>query len=252
MSAPSVKPNTSPEVARPPSKTVPNNRLDATFDAASKAALVRPELNVRNDVPAARIEAVATPREKVAAPAESSLPNHAPTNTQHSTENQTELAAAGASSAVLPESSSLRSSESSVSDSNDLATLGEQWQAIVNQLGLKAYARQLPYQSELIELSATRLVLRCEKASLATDDNALKVLRQNLDDYFSARHQPTPTLRVHIAESGQVRFSPQKLALQEREAHLAQARAAITQHPTIQQIVHEFDGMILPNSIMPE
>lgn len=134
----------------------------------------------------------------------------------------------------------------------DLSVLAEQWQTIVHQLGLKAYARQLPYQSELIELSASQLVLRCEKASLATDDNALKVLRQNLDRYFSERNQPVPNVQVHIAEVGQVRFSPQKLALQAREEHLAQARAAITQHPTIQQIVHEFDGMILPNSIMPE
>ena len=122
----------------------------------------------------------------------------------------------------------------------------------MRQLGLKAYARQLPYQSELIELSATRMVLRCDKASLATDDNALKSLREHLDRYFSERNQPVPTLQVHIADAGQVRFSPQKLASQAREAHLAQARAAIHQHPTIQQIVHEFDGMILPSSIMPE
>lgn len=188
----------------------------------------------------------------MSAPDESSLQNDVPINAARLTENQSELAGASASSAALPESSGLHSSEPIVRGSNDLAILGEQWQTIVNQLGLKAYARQLPYQSELIELSATRLVLRCEKASLATDDKALKVLRQNLDDYFSARHQPTPALQVHIAESGQVRFSPQKLTLQEREAHLSQARAAITQHPTIQQIVHEFDGMILPNSIMPE
>ena len=136
--------------------------------------------------------------------------------------------------------------------SSDLAVLAEQWHNIVQQLGLKAYARQLPYQSELIELSAERLVLRCEKASLATDEGTLKMLRQSLDDYFTARHQASPKLLVHIAETDQVRFSPQKLTLQEREAHQAQARGAITQHPTIQRIVHEFDGMILPNSITPE
>ncbi len=145
-----------------------------------------------------------------------------------------------------------RATDSADSGDSDLAQLGEQWQNIVRQLGLKAYARQLPYQSELIELSAMRMVLRCDKASLATDDNALKSLREHLDRYFSERNQPVPMLQVHIADAGQVRFSPQKLASQAREAHLAQARAAIHQHPTIQQIVHEFDGMILPNSIMPE
>lgn len=139
-----------------------------------------------------------------------------------------------------------------LSGSTDLAVLAEQWRTIVDELGLKAYARQLPYQSELVELNETHLVLRCEKASLATDENALKVLRQNLADYFAARHQAAPKLQVHIAEMGQVRFSPQKMTLQQREDTLAQAKAALTNHPMISRIVNEFDGMILPNSITPE
>ena len=139
-----------------------------------------------------------------------------------------------------------------LSGSTDSAVLAEQWRTIVDELGLKAYARQLPYQSELIELNESHLVLRCEKASLATDENALKMLRQNLDDYFAARQQTAPKLQVHIAEAGQVRFSPQKMALQQREDNLAQAKAALTGHPVINRIVNEFDGMILPNSITPE
>ena len=78
------------------------------------------------------------------------------------------------------------------------------------------------------------------------------MLRQNLADYFAARHQAAPKLQVHIAEMGQVRFSPQKMTLQQREDTLAQAKAALTNHPMINRIVNEFDGMILPNSITPE
>ena len=238
MRAPSVKPHPNPEVARALPNAAP---VRAEFDSA-------PSANAQS-------------AERIA----STPPKHTGLNTPNAASstasNRTELHKEAPIATSVSASSGSSPVDSLAPDfkigggnsgSSDLVALAEQWQSIVNQLGLKAYARQLPYQSELIEWNATSLVLRCEKASLATDDNALKVLRQNLDEYFSARQQPTPTLRVHIAESGQVRFSPQKLALQAREAHLAQARAAISQHPTIQQIVHEFDGMILPNSIMPE
>ncbi len=247
MRVPSVKPNSSPEVARALPKAAPMRAEPAAEQITKDQTTERGAL---------------TPPKPISAHTSNVTPNVR----SNATLNQAEWPAASVSTyASVPASSvpspsdasecselSTARPEGSSGGSTDLAALAEQWQSIVNQLGLKAYARQLPYQSELIELSATRLVLRCEKASLVSDDKALKVLRQSLDEYFSAHQQPTPTLRVHIAESGQVRFSPQKLALQEREAHLGQARAAITQHPTIQQIVHEFDGMILPNSIMPE
>ena len=233
-SAPSVKPKPSPEVARPPVKSVPENS-----EPRAPSATARTQGHERAIEPhRASVEFEQSSERSASARA---LPSQSPEFTEPKA-----VANNVADGAIE------RATDSAGSGDNDLARLGEQWQNIVRQLGLKAYARQLPYQSELIELSATRMVLRCDKASLATDDNALKSLREHLDRYFSERNQPVPTLQVHIADAGQVRFSPQKLASQAREAHLAQARAAIHQHPTIQQIVHEFDGMILPNSIMPE
>ena len=233
-SAPSVKPKPSPEVARPPVKSVPENS-----EPRAPSATARTQGHERAIEPhRASVEFEQSSERSASARA---LPSQSPEFTEPKA-----VANNVADGAIE------RATDSAGSGDNDLARLGEQWQNIVRQLGLKAYARQLPYQSELIELSVTRMVLRCDKASLATDDNALKSLREHLDRYFSERNQPVPTLQVHIADAGQVRFSPQKLASQAREAHLAQARAAIHQHPTIQQIVHEFDGMILPNSIMPE
>ena len=241
-SASSVKPKTSPEVARPPVKSAPEHS-----EPRAPSATARTQGHERAIEPhRASVEFEQSSERSASARA---LPSQSPEFAESKA-----VANHVADSAIERATNHVtnRATESAGSGDNDLARLGEQWQNIVRQLGLKAYARQLPYQSELIELNATRMVLRCDKASLATDDNALKSLREHLDRYFSERNQPVPTLQVHIADAGQVRFSPQKLASQAREAHLAQARAAIHQHPTIQQIVHEFDGMILPNSIQPE
>lgn len=240
-SASSVKPKTSPEVARPPVKSVPENS-----EPRAPSATARTQGHERVIEPHAPAEFEQNSERSASARA---LPSQSPefAEPKAAANHVADGAIERATNHVTN-----RATDSADSGDSDLAQLGEQWQNIVRQLGLKAYARQLPYQSELIELSAMRMVLRCDKASLATDDNALKSLREHLDRYFSERNQPVPMLQVHIADAGQVRFSPQKLASQAREAHLAQARAAIHQHPTIQQIVHEFDGMILPNSIMPE
>lgn len=123
---------------------------------------------------------------------------------------------------------------------------------MVVHMGLKAFAGQLARQSELVLLTETAMVLRCEKLSLATDDNALSGLRSALKTYFTELGQPMPTLKVEIAELGQVRNSPQKTSAKQRDDSLASAKQAVQQHPTIAAIVREFDGMILPNSIQPE
>ena len=123
---------------------------------------------------------------------------------------------------------------------------------MVADMGLKAFAGQLARQSELVSLTDGALVLRCEKVSLAKDENALKALRQAIKIYFEMRAQPVPTLKVEIAQIGQIAHSPQKTSAKQREDSLASAKHALQQHPSIQAIVHEFDGMILPNSIHPE
>ena len=87
---------------------------------------------------------------------------------------------------------------------------------------------------------------------MANDYNALNGSRSALKTYFTAQGKPVPTLKVEIAELGQVRNSPQKTSAKQRDDSLASAKQALQQHPTIQAIVREFDGMILPNSIQPE
>ena len=123
---------------------------------------------------------------------------------------------------------------------------------MVAHMGLKAFTGQLARQSELVSLNESVLVLRCEKLSLANDDNALNGLRSALKSYFAEQGKPVPTLKVEIAELGQVRYSPQKISAKQRDDSLASAKQALQQHPTIAAIVREFDGMILPNSIQPE
>lgn len=131
----------------------------------------------------------------------------------------------------------------------ELETLAALWLSMVEQLGLKAYSSQLARQSELVLLDEQRLELRCEKRSLACDDKAIVPLREAITHYFEAQNRPVPKLRVHIADAGQVMFSPQKTALKLRENALLSAKQALAEHPTIQSLLREFDGMILPNSI---
>ena len=145
----------------------------------------------------------------------------------------------------IPASPALNASE----NTQELAQL---WMEIVPQLGLKALAAQLAKQSELISLSSDSMILRCEKRSLATDEHAVKTLKSALHAYFTQRGQDVPTLKIEMGEIGQVSQSPQKIMAKQRDDSLADARHIVQQHPVIQAIVHEFDGMILPNSITPE
>ena len=138
------------------------------------------------------------------------------------------------------------------SPAQDEAQLTQLWLEMSACLGLKAYAGQLARQSELTLMTDSAMVLRCETFSLATDEGALKALRAALKTYFTAQGKPVPTLKVEIAELGQVRNSPQKTSAKQRDDSLACAKQAVQQHPTIAAIVREFDGMILPNSIQPE
>ena len=135
---------------------------------------------------------------------------------------------------------------------NDAVTLAQTWVDMVTHMSLKAFAGQLARQSELVSLSEAVMILRCEKLSLATDDNALNTLRVALKNYFEQQGQLVPTLKVEVAEIGQVHYSPQKISAKQRDDSLASAKQAVQQHPTIAAIVREFDGMILPNSIQPE
>ncbi|MBS1174844.1 MAG: hypothetical protein H6R05_975 [Burkholderiaceae bacterium] len=134
----------------------------------------------------------------------------------------------------------------------DASALAQMWVDMVAHMGLKAFAGQLARQSELVSLSEAMMTLRCEKLSLATDDNALNTLRSALKNYFTQLGQVVPALKVEVAEIGQVRYSPQKISAKQRDDSLASAKQAVQQHPTIAAIVREFDGMILPNSIKPD
>ena len=157
-------------------------------------------------------------------------------------------------STVAPSDSSIRpvSPIQTHAGVNDAAILAQTWVDMVTHMSLKAFAGQLARQSELVSLSEAVMILRCEKLSLATDDNALNTLRAALKNYFEQQGQLVPTLKVEVAEIGQVHYSPQKISAKQRDDSLASAKQAVQQHPTIAAIVREFDGMILPNSIQPE
>ncbi len=117
------------------------------------------------------------------------------------------------------------------------------WAALVQKLDVKGLVKQLAQQSELLVFEDKRIELRCESRALASNAMAVSGMEKALAAYF----KDTPKrLKIHI---GAVEATPAKVQAQAKEEQSAGAQAIVAQDSTIQALVREFDGMVLPNSI---
>ena len=117
------------------------------------------------------------------------------------------------------------------------------WTTLVQKLDVKGLVKQLAQQSELLVFEDKRIELRCENRALASNAMAVSGMEKALAAYFK---DAPKTLKMHI---GTVQATPAKVQAQIKEVELAGAQAIIAQDPTIQALVREFEGMILPNSV---
>lgn len=117
------------------------------------------------------------------------------------------------------------------------------WTTLVAKLNLRGLVKQLAQQSQLIVFEHNRIELRCESRILASNAAAVSCMEKAIDAYFK---DAPKTLKIHV---GVVEVTPAKVQAQVKEEQLQGAQAIIAADATIQTLVREFDGMILPNSI---
>ncbi|MGL4767819.1 MAG: DNA polymerase III subunit gamma/tau C-terminal domain-containing protein [Formosimonas sp.] len=117
------------------------------------------------------------------------------------------------------------------------------WTVLIGKLNLRGLVKQLAQQSQLVVLDETRIELCCESRILASNAAAVSGMEKALAAYFK---DAPKTLKIHV---GAVDVTPAKVQAQAKEAELQGAQAIIAADATVQAIVREFDGMILPNSI---
>lgn len=117
------------------------------------------------------------------------------------------------------------------------------WASIVEQLKPKGLSKQLAQQSELLVFDDARIELCCENRSLASSVPALRGLEKSVDALYG---KGTKKLMVHI---GTATTTPAKVQATVRAEQLSAAEDLIANDATIQALVREFDGMILPSSI---
>jgi hypothetical protein len=117
------------------------------------------------------------------------------------------------------------------------------WGVMLQKMQLRGLVKQLGQQSELIELADNLIKIRCENRSLASNVVAVSGLEKALNLYFKDAPK-----RLEI-QLGQAAETPAKAQVQVKQKQLEKAQSIIANDLTIKALIHEFDGMILPNSI---
>lgn len=117
------------------------------------------------------------------------------------------------------------------------------WSALIAKLNVRGLVKQLAQQSELLVFDEHHIELRCENRALASNVVAVSGMQKALSAYFK---EAPKSLKIHV---GSVSATPAKVQAQVKEAELAGAQAIIAKDATVQMLVREFDGMVLPNSI---
>jgi hypothetical protein len=119
------------------------------------------------------------------------------------------------------------------------------WTELITKLNVRGLVKQLAQQSELLVFEEKRIELRCENRALASNVVAVSGMEKALAAYYK---DAPKTLKIHV---GSVAATPAKVQAQVKEAELVTAQSIIAQDATVQALVREFDGMILPGSIKP-
>ena len=108
---------------------------------------------------------------------------------------------------------------------------------------MSGLVKQLAQQSQLVVFADNGIELRCESRILASNAAAVSGMEKALAEYFK---DAPKTLKIHV---GAVDVTPAKVQAQFKQEQLQGAQAIVAADETIQTLVREFDGMILPNSI---
>jgi DNA polymerase-3 subunit gamma/tau len=128
----------------------------------------------------------------------------------------------------------------------EITALGDVWFETVEQLmaneSIGALVRELALQSQLIAKEADAWVLQVDNALLANPVHAEKLQ--------TALQTLTPNAQLQV-QSGSVVDTPAKRLARAANELQASAEALIMNDPTVQQLMREFDGRIVPNSIKP-
>lgn len=117
------------------------------------------------------------------------------------------------------------------------------WASIIDALNVRGLTKQLAQQSELLIFDDTRIELRCENRALANNAMANKGLEAAIAKVYG---ENSKRLKIHV---GAATASPAKVQAAVRAEQLGAAEELIANDATIQALVREFDGMILPSSI---
>lgn len=126
-----------------------------------------------------------------------------------------------------------------IAQSDDLPN----WEKLIDKLHLRGLVKQLAQQSELLVLDEHRIEIRCENRVLAVSNAAVSGMEKALNLYFK---DSPKTLKVHV---GVVAVTPAKVQATVKAVELKGAQEIVAQNETVQALVKEFDGMVLPNSI---
>ncbi|MGB5109873.1 MAG: DNA polymerase III subunit gamma/tau C-terminal domain-containing protein [Formosimonas sp.] len=117
------------------------------------------------------------------------------------------------------------------------------WSVIVKKLHVSGRTKQLAEKSELLIFDDIRIELRCGIRTLATNQSANKELEKAIHNLYGDNRKK---LKIHVGEATN---SPAKIQAAAHAEQLSVAENLIANDATIQALVREFDGMILPSSI---
>ncbi|WP_345249501.1 DNA polymerase III subunit gamma/tau C-terminal domain-containing protein [Pigmentiphaga soli] len=126
-----------------------------------------------------------------------------------------------------------------------LPQLTEPWIDLAPRLPIKGIAAQLALQSEWVGVDGNTVVLRVANKGLA-EGPGVDRLRGALEAHFGAPVR----LRFEIGTTGD--NTAHAVAQVERQARQQAAEEAIMGDPFVRQLLDDFGGQIVPDSIRPE
>jgi DNA polymerase-3 subunit gamma/tau len=128
----------------------------------------------------------------------------------------------------------------------EITPLGDMWfemtQALIVSESIGALVRELALQSQLISKEADVWFLQVDNALLANPVHAEKLQ--------TALQTRVPNAQLQVQSGGVVDTPAKRLAKAANELQAA-AEALIMEDVVVQQLMREFDGRIVPNSIKP-
>lgn len=117
------------------------------------------------------------------------------------------------------------------------------WASLIDKLHLRGLVKQLAQQSELVLFDERRIEICCENRVLAVSSAAILGMEKALNAYFK---DAPKSLKIHV---GSVASTPARAQATVKATELKTAQEAVAENQTVQNLIKEFDAMVLPNSI---